>query len=96
MAMLTDQSQDLADILQPTLLSITQIAVCDAAGIYILDEKDSKLKLIAQRGIQPDFLDFMTVIELDDDLRDWVTRSQPYMLLGDPTLQPEFEVVVWP
>ncbi|MFN2265762.1 MAG: GAF domain-containing protein [Anaerolineales bacterium] len=90
MAMLTDQSQELGDILQPTLLSITQIATCDAAGIYILDEKKANLMLIAQRGIQPDFLDLLSVIEVDDELRVWMDSSDLYTPLGDAGDVPKF------
>jgi signal transduction histidine kinase len=90
MAMLTDQSRNLGDILQPTLLSITQIATCDAAGIYILDENKANLSLIAQRGIQPDFLDLMSVIEVDGELRRWMGSSDFFTTLGDAADLPEF------
>lgn len=84
MAMLREQAQDLADLLQPTLLSITQIASCDAAGIHILHEDKSRLELIAARGIPIKFLPALKEIEIDDQLATWLVHGNLSRSTGDP------------
>jgi signal transduction histidine kinase len=83
MAMLKEHSHDLADILQPTLLSIMQIADCDAVAIHIKDEAEASLELIAQRGIPFDFRKNLDSIELDPDLLNWLNSSDSIESLGE-------------
>ena len=90
MAMLSDQAQDLADLLQPTLLSITQIAGCDAAGIHIINEKKSSLELIAQRGIPLEFLQPLNEVTIDPEFATWLEETDPYEFLGDLDRGPAF------
>ena len=89
MAMLSDQSQDLADILQPTLRSISQIVDFDALGIHIIDEKITSLTLIAQMGIPPDLLELLRKIELDDELVAWLESADS----SQPVYQPDHDAV---
>jgi len=77
MAMLSDQAQDLADILQPTLLSITRIANCDAVIIHIVNNENSSLELIAQRGIPLEFLQPLRRLELRAEFASWLMESGP-------------------
>ena len=77
MAMLSDQAQDMADILQPTLLAITQIAGCDAVGIHIIDEEKSILTLNAQRGIPPEYLESLREIKIDAEFGTWLAETEP-------------------
>jgi signal transduction histidine kinase/HAMP domain-containing protein len=90
MAMLGDQAQDLADILQPTLLSITQIASCDACSIHIINEERSNLQLVAQRGIPVEFMQPLSEVEIDAEFAAWFDEADPYELLGDPEQGPVF------
>ncbi len=83
-AILSDQSQDLTDILQPTLRSISQIVEYDALGIHIVDKKSNTLTLIAQVGIPPDFLEWLRVIELDDGLAAWLDEAESSQALNQP------------
>jgi len=83
MAMLGDQAQDLADILQPTLLSIIQIANCDAAAIHVINEEKSALDLIAQRGISLKFLQPLRMVELDAKLSNWLMESSKTARFSD-------------
>ena len=83
MAMLSDQAQDLADLLQPTLFSITQIAACDAAAIHIIDEERSSLELIAQRGFPPRYLQPLREINIDAEFAAWLVEADPYEALRD-------------
>ena len=84
MAMINNQAQDLADILQPTLLSIIQIATCDAAAIHIFNEEKSSLELIAQRGIPMEFSHPLREIGTDAEFALWLEETEPYEVLGDP------------
>ena len=77
-AMLSDQAQDLVDILQPALLSITQIVACDASSIHIVDERKSKLDLVAQRGIPMEYLEPLHQIDMDDEFLIWMQNADPY------------------
>lgn len=90
MAMLSDQSQDLADILQPTLLSITQITGCDAAGIHIIDEDTASLKLVAQRGIPVKFLQPLREIRIGGEIAAWMANGDPNEVVGDPDRDAKF------
>ncbi len=90
MAILSDQAQDLADILQPTLLAVTQIANCDAAGIHVINEKKSSLELIAQRGIPLEFLQSLTEIEMDAEFAAWLKEADSYQFLGFQDGSPAF------
>ena len=90
MAMLSEKAQDLADILQPTLLSIIQIAGCDAAGIHVNNEKKSSLELIAQRGIPSEFLQPLSEIKIDAELAVWLKKADTYQVLGDQDGSPVF------
>jgi signal transduction histidine kinase len=90
MAMLSDQAQDLADLLQPTLLSITQIAACDAAAIHIIGEEGSSLELIAQRGLPPKHLPSLREVAIDDDFATWLAETDPYEVMGDLDSLPFF------
>ena len=77
MAMLSDQTQDLADILQPTLLAITQIAGCDAVGIHIINEAESSLVLNAQRGIPLEYLQSLREVKIDAEFGTWLAEMEP-------------------
>jgi nitrate/nitrite-specific signal transduction histidine kinase len=83
MAILSDQAQDLSDILQPTLLSIIQIAACDAAAIHVINEERSALELIAQRGISLEFLQPLRVIEFEVELSNWLMESSKTTRVSD-------------
>jgi signal transduction histidine kinase len=90
MAMLSDQAQDLGDILQPTLLSITQIASCDATGIHVINENESSLALIAQRGIPLEFLPSLQAIEMDTEFAAWLVDAHPREALSDLEMSTDF------
>jgi signal transduction histidine kinase len=90
MAMLSDQAQDLVDLLQPTLLSITQIATCDAVAIHIIDEEQSSLELVAQRGLPLKYLQPLSKIAIDDDFAAWVAEVDHYAVLGDMDGGPDY------
>jgi signal transduction histidine kinase/HAMP domain-containing protein len=83
MAMLKEQSHDLADILQPTLLSIMQIADCDAVVIHITNDQKSELELIAQRGIPLIASKNLDSIKLTPDLVKWLNSNEPIEGLGN-------------
>jgi signal transduction histidine kinase len=83
MAMLSDQDKDLTDLLQPTLVSITQIADCDAAGIHIISETSRNLELVAQRGIPQQFVQSLHEIPVDDKFARWLAITDPYQPLGE-------------
>jgi nitrate/nitrite-specific signal transduction histidine kinase len=83
MAMLREQSADLADLLQPTMHSIAQIADCDAISIHIVNEGFSHLELIAQRGIPLDSQKKLGLIEIDSNLLDWMDKGEPFESLGN-------------
>ena len=90
MAMLSDQAQDLADLLQPTLLSVTQIASCDAAAIHIINTEQSCLELIAQRGIPLKFIESLSDVEIDSGLSEWLAYADPYEVFDDLDSSPNF------
>ena len=75
MTMLKAQSNDLADILQPTLISIMQIAECDAVVIHIADDQEPKLELVAQRGILSEGRKVLDSIELTPDFSSWLASG---------------------
>ncbi|MGW8226467.1 MAG: GAF domain-containing protein [Anaerolineales bacterium] len=81
MAMLSDQTQDLADILQPTLLAITQIAGCDAVGIHIINEEKSILALIAQRGIPLKHLESLREVRIDAEFGTWLAETEHHQTM---------------
>ncbi len=90
MAMLSDQNQNLVDILQPTLFSITQIAGCDAAGIHIINERNSSLELVAQRGIPLEYLQPLSEVAIDAEFAAWLDETDPYEFVGNLDRGPVF------
>jgi len=90
MAMISDQEQDLADILQPTMLAISNIASCDACGIHILHENNNRLQLVAQRGIPLESLDQFSDISIDAEFSDWLADAEHYQVLGEQESMPVF------
>ena len=90
MAMISDYEQDLADILQPTLGAISEIASCDACSIHILHENKSQLQLIAQRGIPLESHEQLSKIEIDVEFMNWLENSDNYQMLGDHSSSPVF------
>ncbi len=90
MTMLKESSQHLADILQPTLLPIMRIADCDAVVIHITNEEQSRLELIAQRGISLSARRDLNRIELDPDLVDWLRQGEPIVRSGDLRVSSDF------
>jgi signal transduction histidine kinase len=83
MAILSDQAQNLTDIIQPTLLSISQIGDCDAACVHSIDENRSSLTLIAQLGISSEFLKPLAQISLTDEFSAWLDKSDSFTALGN-------------
>jgi len=83
MAMLKEQSHDLSDILQPTLVSIMQIADCDAVVIHITNDQGSKLEMVAQRGIPLAARKKLDSIALETDLVNWLRGGEPIEDVGD-------------
>jgi signal transduction histidine kinase/HAMP domain-containing protein len=83
MAILSDQPQDLSDMLQPTLHSIIEISDCDAAGIHIFEAQHSSLELVAQRGIPQAFLQALKVISIDQKFQGWWNEAACVQVLGD-------------
>jgi signal transduction histidine kinase len=72
MAMISDQALELAEILQPTLATITEISACDACCIHLTIENTTELELIAQQGIPFEFLNPLRKIELANPFKDWL------------------------
>lgn len=83
MAMLKEKSHDLSDILQPTLISIMQIADCDAVTIHITNDQESRLEMVAQRGIPLGARKNLDSIELEPDLINWLRGVEPIEDTGD-------------
>ena len=90
MTMLKEPSHDLADILQPTLLSIIQIVDCDAVVIYITNEEESKLELTAQRGISFGARKYLDEIELNANLANWLRKNESIERSGNLILGSDF------
>ena len=75
MAMLNDQAQELTDVLQPILHSIAQIIACDACGIYVFDETQSSLRLVAERGIPSGFQQTFGEFRIDARFASWLEET---------------------
>ena len=83
MAILKEQSHDLSDILQPTLISIMEIADCDAVAIHIANEKVSRLEMVAQRGIPLGARKNLASIGLEPDFANWLSGIESIEDSGD-------------
>jgi signal transduction histidine kinase len=83
MTMIRESSQNIADILQPTLLSIMQIIDCEAVGIHIANEEDSSLELVAQRGISLEARKDLDRIDINANLVNWLAKSELTEGVGD-------------
>lgn len=90
MAMISNQEQDLTDILQPTLVAISNIANCDACNIHILDENKNNLQLIAQRGIPIESMEQVSEIEIDAEFIGWLENAENFQGLGERASSPVF------
>lgn len=90
MAMFSDHTQNLTDILQPTLLSISQIVDCDALSIHIFNEKQSRLEVRAHRGIPLETLKLLSEIEIDAELAAWLEEMDPYQTSDNLEREPAF------
>jgi signal transduction histidine kinase/HAMP domain-containing protein len=56
MAIMSDQAQELADILQPTLITIIELSSSDACCIHLAKEGSETLEMISQQGIPYDYI----------------------------------------
>jgi signal transduction histidine kinase len=83
MTMIRESSQNIADILQPTLLSIMQIIDCEAVGIHIANEEDNSLELVAQRGISLEARKDLDRIDINANLVNWLAKSELTEGVGD-------------
>lgn len=83
MAMLSDQAQDLAEVLQPLLHSIVQIVGCDAAGIHIINVKKSILELVAQRGIPLESMQSLREVIINAEFSARLEQADSYWMVRD-------------
>ena len=83
MAMASGETQDLADLLRPTLLPITQLAMCDATSIHVIHEQNSSLELIGQRGIPPEFLSPLREIHINAEFAAGLAEAEPHEVFGN-------------
>ena len=90
MTMLSDQEQDLADVLQPSMAAITEIAHCDACSIHIITDTADSLHLVAQRGIPKEFMQPLSEVEVDQAFIQWLQNEDHYQTTGDPGEWPIF------
>jgi two-component system NarL family sensor kinase len=67
-----------------------QIADCDAVVIHITSDKESRLELVAQRGIPLSARKDLDSIEMTPDLVKWLGSGEPIEGLGDLNMGSDF------
>ena len=77
-AILGENAQDLNDILQPVLYSISQLMASDAVCIHIVDETKAELILIAQYGIPLIDVSRLQVINVHPEITRWMEKKVSY------------------
>jgi signal transduction histidine kinase len=79
----TSQSLVLDDLLGNTLQAIVEVMEADAAWIYLLAEKESRLRLRAQRGLSAAFANMAGELEVGEGLNGEVARTGQMLLIED-------------
>lgn len=83
MAMLSSETGDLTDILQPTLAAVTGIASCDSCSIHLIDEGAYSLRLTAQQGMPATFLESFSEFEIDAGFAGWLENADHDQEMGE-------------
>ncbi len=81
----------LSQVLQTIATSVLEVVGCDASAIFVLDEKESVLRLAATHGLSPEYVRRSTVLPVEVGGRGHaVAVRQPIIvenLAADPTLR---------
>lgn len=82
-AALVNQSLDLREILDSVLGKTLEITDMDAAWVYILDEKDNLLKVVAHKGVSTDFVEEIDRLVIGEGIAGRVTPSGEPIVIED-------------
>jgi nitrate/nitrite-specific signal transduction histidine kinase len=78
--LLTSESQDMSDLLEPALSRILDIGKCQAASIHLITEDQSSLHLVARQGLVSIEIDQVQTLAIQLEYQSDVSQS------GDPIL----------
>jgi sigma-B regulation protein RsbU (phosphoserine phosphatase) len=82
-------SLDLNEVLETIIDSIHMLVNYDAAGIFLLDEKENILRRMVTRGYDKKVLDQIT-LKLDLGIYGWVIQNQQASLINDVTKETKY------
>jgi signal transduction histidine kinase/HAMP domain-containing protein len=74
-AMFGENAQNLTDVLQPLIRSVSQLVISDAVTIHILDKDKDEFILTAQHGIPQGKVDLLRRVEKNPDMDRWIDQS---------------------
>lgn len=78
MAMLSDQTLDIEEILQPTLAAVIELSSCDACSIHLINEDSTRLQLVAQRGIPLEYHNPLQEIVISAHFKEWLEETNNF------------------
>lgn len=94
--MLTSESQEIADLLEPALSRIIELGSCQGACIHLFSEEQTSLMMVAQRALSPTVAARLQVVPVELGFKDWVCRAADPVLVIDlgasPLLPPEMQI----
>jgi nitrate/nitrite-specific signal transduction histidine kinase len=79
MAMISEHAQELADVLQPILVTIMELTTSDACCIHLVGEGNTNLELDVQQGIPFDNLDPLRNITITTPLQEWLEEGADHL-----------------